>query len=66
MIRSAFVQVLLPVLVVACGYALRRVFPLDLRTLNRVSMYVLIPACFELPDAAVECASHHTAHGFRS
>jgi malate permease and related proteins len=45
MIVSAFVQVLLPVLVVvACGYALRRVFPLDLRSLNRVSMYVLSPA----------------------
>ncbi len=45
MIISAFVQVLLPVLVVvACGYVLRRIFPLDLRTLNRVSMYVLSPA----------------------
>jgi predicted permease len=45
MIVSAFVQVLLPVLVVvACGYVLRRVFPLDLRSLNRVSMYVLSPA----------------------
>jgi malate permease and related proteins len=45
MIVSAFVQVLLPVLVVvACGYLLRRVFPLDLRSLNRVSMYVLSPA----------------------
>jgi hypothetical protein len=43
MIISAFVEVLLPVLVVVvCGYALRRVFPIDLRSLNRVSMYVLI------------------------
>jgi malate permease and related proteins len=42
MIVSAFVQVLLPVIVVlACGYALWPVFPLDLRSLNRVSMYVL-------------------------
>lgn len=45
MIISAFVEVLLPVLVVVlCGYALRRAFPLDLRSLNRVSMYVLSPA----------------------
>jgi malate permease and related proteins len=40
----AFVEVLLPVIVVvACGYALRRAFPLDPRTLNRVSLYVLTP-----------------------
>jgi malate permease and related proteins len=45
MIVSAFVEVLLPVLVVvACGCALRRVFPIDLRSLNRISMYVLSPA----------------------
>jgi len=38
MIISAFVEVLLPVLVVvACGYVLRRAFPIDLRSLNRVA-----------------------------
>jgi predicted permease len=45
MILSAFVEVLLPVIVVVgCGYALRRTLPLDLRSLNRVSLYVLSPA----------------------
>lgn len=46
MILSAFVEVLLPVLVVvSAGFALRRTSPqLDLRTLNRVSMYALGPA----------------------
>jgi predicted permease len=45
MILSAFVEVLLPVLlVVGCGFALRRAFPLDLRSLNRVSLYALSPA----------------------
>ncbi|MEN9934094.1 MAG: hypothetical protein RLZZ387_673 [Chloroflexota bacterium] len=46
MIVAAFVEVLLPVIVVVVsGYALRRTYaPLDLRTLNRVSMYVLGPA----------------------
>jgi predicted permease len=44
MILAAFVEVLLPVLVVAsAGYALRRAFPLDVRTLNRLSLYVLTP-----------------------
>ena len=44
MIVSAFVKVLLPVaIVVALGYLLRRAFPLDVRTLNRVSLYVLTP-----------------------
>lgn len=42
---SAFIAVLLPIcVVVACGYGLRRAFPLDLRSLNRVSLYVLSPA----------------------
>ena len=41
---SAFSEVLLPVvLVVILGYLLRRAFPLDARTLNRVSLYVLTP-----------------------
>lgn len=45
MIIAAFIEVLLPVLVVVlCGYGLRRAFPLDLRSLNRVSMYILSPA----------------------
>ena len=40
----AFSEVLLPVaVVVALGYMLRRTFPLDIRTLNRVSLYVLTP-----------------------
>ena len=44
MIIDAFVQVLLPVLIVVLsGYALRRAFPLDARTLNRLSLYVLTP-----------------------
>jgi predicted permease len=44
-VLSAFVEVLLPVtVVVACGYALRRRFELDLLSLNRLSMYVLGPA----------------------
>jgi len=39
MIFSAFVEVLLPVLVVVvCSYALRRVFPIDLYSLNRISV----------------------------
>lgn len=44
-VLSAFVEVLLPVIVVvASGYALRRRFELDLPSLNRLSMYVLSPA----------------------
>jgi predicted permease len=44
MILSAFAEVLLPVtLVIALGYALARVFPLDGRTLNRLSLYILSP-----------------------
>lgn len=44
-VLSAFVEVLLPVIVVvASGYALRRRFELDLPSLNRLSMYVLGPA----------------------
>ena len=45
MILSAFAEVLLPVtLVIALGYALGRIFPLDQRTLNRLSLYILSPA----------------------
>ena len=41
---SAFSEVLLPVIVVvAVGYLLRRSFPLDARSLNRVSLYGLTP-----------------------
>jgi len=41
----AFSEVLLPItIVIAAGYALRRTFPLDLRTLNRMSLYVLTPS----------------------
>src|SRR5438552_3130906 len=41
---SAFGEVLLPVVVVVTlGYFLRRSFPLDARSLNRVSLYVLTP-----------------------
>jgi malate permease and related proteins len=44
MILAAFLEVLLPVLVVvSLGYALKRAFPLDARTLNRLSLYVLSP-----------------------
>jgi predicted permease len=43
-ILSAFGEVLLPVVVVvSLGYLLRRAFPLDARSLNRVSLYVLTP-----------------------
>ena len=45
-ILNAFSEVLLPVVVVvALGYLLRRAYPLDARSLNRVSLYVLTP-CF--------------------
>lgn len=44
MILSAFVEVLLPVaVVIALGYVLGRAFPLDARTLNRLSLYILSP-----------------------
>ena len=57
MILSAFVEVLLPVLVVVgCGYALRRVFPIDLRSLNRINMYVLSPALIFTTLARIEVA----------
>jgi malate permease and related proteins len=43
-VLAAFADVLLPVMVVvALGYLLRRAFPLDTRTLNRLSLYVLSP-----------------------
>jgi len=40
----AFSEVLLPIVVITgLGFLLERVFPLDARTLNRVSLYVLSP-----------------------
>jgi predicted permease len=45
MLAAAFLDVLLPIIVVVgSGYAVRRAMPLDLRSLNRLSMYVLSPA----------------------
>jgi len=45
-ILTAFSEVLLPVVVVVTlGYLIRRAYPLDARSLNRVSLYVLTP-CF--------------------
>ncbi|MFL5807605.1 MAG: AEC family transporter, partial [Roseiflexaceae bacterium] len=44
MIISVFSEVLLPVVVVvALGYLLHRFYPIDVRSLNRVSLYVLTP-----------------------
>ena len=41
----AFSEVLLPIVVIAgSGYALQAALPLDMRSLNRVSLYVLSPA----------------------
>lgn len=41
---AAFTEVLLPVtVVITLGYLLGRAFPLDARTLNRLSLYVLSP-----------------------
>jgi malate permease and related proteins len=58
MLLAAFVEVLLPVLVVVgAGYALRRGYPaLDLRTLNRVSMYALGPALIFTTLVRIEVA----------
>lgn len=54
---SAFIEVLLPVLViVSCGFALRRVFPLDLQSLNRVSLYILSPALIFVTLARIQVA----------
>jgi len=40
----AFGEVLLPIAVVAAlGYAIRRAFPLDIRSLNRIAVYLLMP-----------------------
>lgn len=45
MLIQAFIQVLLPiVVVVSVGYILKRFLPIDTRSLNRVSMYALSPA----------------------
>ncbi len=45
MLIQAFIQVLLPiVVVVSVGYILKRCLPIDTRSLNRVSMYALSPA----------------------
>ncbi len=42
---QAFSEVLLPIVVIAAlGYALQTALPLDMRSLNRVSLYVLSPA----------------------
>ncbi|HZG69292.1 MAG TPA: AEC family transporter, partial [Herpetosiphonaceae bacterium] len=41
----AFSEVLLPIFVIAgVGYALQAALPLDMRSLNRVGLYVLSPA----------------------
>src|SRR3712207_6342359 len=41
---QAFSEVLLPIVVITgLGYLIERTFPLDVRTLNRVSLYVLSP-----------------------
>ncbi len=45
MLIRAFIEVLLPiVVVVSVGYLLKRYLPIDTRSLNRVSMYALSPA----------------------
>jgi hypothetical protein len=42
---AVLIEVLLPIAVVAsAGFALRRAFPLDLMTLNRLMIYGLSPA----------------------
>jgi hypothetical protein len=57
MLLAAFIEVLLPVLVVVgSGYGLRRAFPIDLRSLNRVSMYVLGPALIFTTLVRIEIA----------
>lgn len=44
LLLQVFSEVLLPIVVItALGYLLQRTFPLDARTLNRVSLYVLSP-----------------------
>lgn len=44
MLSSVFIEVLLPIVVIAaCGFAVRKAFPLDLRSLNKVSLYILSP-----------------------
>lgn len=55
---SAFAEVLLPVMVVVtCGFLLRRTFPLDPRTLNRLSLYVLSPILVFVSLLRTEVAS---------
>ncbi|RLT32920.1 MAG: AEC family transporter [Chloroflexi bacterium] len=45
MLIRAFIDVLLPIVVVVLvGYVLKRFLPVDTRSLNRMSMYVLSPA----------------------
>jgi predicted permease len=57
MILAAFSEVLLPVLVVvAAGYGLRRRFEIDVRSLNRVSMYLLGPALIFTTLVSLELA----------
>src|SRR5690349_17730216 len=44
LVLQVFSEVLLPIVVIAVmGYLLQGAFPLDARTLNRVSLYVLSP-----------------------
>jgi predicted permease len=57
MLLSAFLNVLLPVLLVAgCGFALARAVSLDLRSINRVSLYVLSPALIVATLARMQVA----------
>lgn len=59
---QAFSEVLLPiVLIVTLGYTLRRALPLDLRTLNRVSIYVLSPSLVFVTLLRAEVAGSEAA-----
>jgi malate permease and related proteins len=54
----AFSEVLLPVIIVVmCGYLLGRSFSLDVRTLNRVSLYILSPCLVFVTLLRAEVAS---------
>jgi hypothetical protein len=57
MIIQAFIEVLLPVILVAgAGYGLRRTYPLDMRTINRIVMYALSPALIFTTLVRIEVA----------
>ncbi|MEM8530574.1 MAG: AEC family transporter [Chloroflexota bacterium] len=57
MIFATFAEVLLPVLVVVfCGFALRRAFPLDMHSLTRVSLYILSPVLIFTTLAQIDIA----------